>query len=109
VTHPGVAADPDFGCLGADLEFGIQSVGLAAMRNAIVQGERRLDDIQVSSLDLEVREAGETHVRPGVRVEARLAASGEAVNIDLEIHELTSKRRSNRLRRRDREGEESSR
>jgi membrane-associated protease RseP (regulator of RpoE activity) len=109
VTHPGVAADADFGCLGADLEFGIQSVGLSEMRNAIVQGERRLDDVQVSSLDLEVREAGETHVRPGVRVEAKLAASGAAVNIDLEIHELTSKRRSNRLRRRSRQGEESSR
>ena len=109
VTHPGVAADPDFGCLGADLEFGIQSVGLSEMRNAIVQGERRLDDVQVSALDLEVREAGETHVRPAVRVEAKLAASGAAVNIDLEIHELTSRRRSNRLQRRYRQGEESSR
>ena len=109
VTHPGVAADPEFGCLGADLEFSIQSVGLAEMRNAIVQGERRLKDVEVSALDLEVREAGETQVRPGVRVEAKLSAGGEPVKIDLVIHDLTSRRRSNRLRRRTRDGEDSPR
>jgi hypothetical protein len=100
VMHTGVAADPDFGCLGADLEFGLERVGLAAMTNAIVQGERRLTELDVTNLDIEVREAGEVHVRPGIRVLAKLARGGEGVSVDLEILELTRKRRTNRLRRR---------
>ena len=78
VTHPGVSAAPEFGCLGADLDFSVQSVGLSEIRNAIVRCETRLLDVEVDAVDLEIREEGETVVRPGVRVTGKLAGTGEA-------------------------------
>ncbi|HVP38858.1 MAG TPA: PDZ domain-containing protein [Candidatus Saccharimonadales bacterium] len=98
VTHPGVAADPEFGCLGADLEFSLQSVGLSEIRNAVVRCEPRLKDVEVESVTLEVREGGEVHRRPGVRVSAKLAATGEPVRVDLEIEGLRRARRSHSRR-----------
>ena len=104
VTHPGVAADPEFGCLGADLEFSLQNVGISAIQNAISQSELRVKDLEVTTLDLQVRQGGEVTIRPGIRVRGTLAASGEPIEVDLVIQDLTGRRNSNRLRRRSREG-----
>ena len=98
VTHPGVSADPDFGCLGADLDFSLRSVGLSEIRNAIVQCEPRLKEVEVESAEFDVREEGETFSRPGIRVHAQLAASGEKVIVELEVAGLQRARQTNRKR-----------
>lgn len=98
VTHPGVAADPEFGCLGADLSFSLQNVGLSDIRNAIVQNEPRLKDVDVESVDVEVREGGEYRTRPGIRVNARLAATGAAVKLEFEIEGVQRNRQVFRRR-----------
>jgi hypothetical protein len=103
VTHPGVAADPEFGCLGADLEFSMQAVGIAAIQNAIAQNEPRVKDLDVTTVEIPVRQEGAVTLRPGIRVRATLAASGEPIEVDLVIQDLTGRRNSNRLRRRARE------
>lgn len=98
ITHPGVSADPEFGCLGADLEFSLRTVGLSEIRNAIVQCEPRLKEVEVESAEFEVREAGEVSLKPGIRVHALMAATGEKVRIEMEVAGLARARFTNRRR-----------
>ncbi len=98
ITHPGVSADPEFGCLGADLEFSLRTVGLSEIRNAIVQCEPRLKEVEVESAEFEVREEGEVSLKPGIRVHALMSGTGEKIKIELEVAGLARARFTNRRR-----------
>ena len=93
---PGVAADPDFGCLGADLEFSVERVGHAAMTRAIERCEHRITELSISNImvDVETRAGRESH--PGIRVDAKLAVGGEPIRLDFEIGGLAERRSARR-------------
>ena len=98
ITHPGVAADPDFGCLGADLQFSLQRVGLSEIRNAVLKSEPRLRDVEVEAATLEVREEGERVARDGLRITGVLVETGRKVQVELEIDHVRKARQAHRRR-----------
>jgi hypothetical protein len=101
VMHEGVAANPDFGCAGADLDFNNEGISLSTLRNAVIGNEPRLTDVTVSRQDITVRERGDVSIRPGVCVEAQWAATGEAIpRIELIVQDLARIRAANQMRRR---------
>jgi hypothetical protein len=84
-----VAADPGFGSAGSGLDFAQTTVPLSVLRAAIIANEPRLDEVEIESVD------GTDPARPGVKrrtgviVRGRLAASGEPVQLEYRVEELS--------------------
>ncbi len=92
VMPEGAAADPEFGCAGSGLDFSHTGVPHSVIRASILAHEKRLEDIEVESVDESDPSRPTGKRRRTIIVKGRLGQTGEVVRLDYRVEELTAVR-----------------
>ncbi|MBM3286224.1 MAG: PDZ domain-containing protein [Candidatus Eisenbacteria bacterium] len=95
-----IAADPDFGCQGAGLDFAQATVPHSVLRSAILASEKRLLEVEIDSIEIAdpARRGGKRKV--GIAVRGKIAATGQPVRFEYKLDDLSAARaRSTRFAR----------